>query len=390
MQYDGVSANLLHVIQIPSQLPSFCTFNANFYSSGIEFQLRNPHHEVFTDLNTGRPGLSFPLPMDEKLAQGDAFRKSREKLKAELEEIDRYFSSPEAGCHTGPLNCSVCDQKKGKLIRAFCDYYLSTEPGTWTLDYPHFREHLQLRLNEPDPSLEAVHSIFTARLRHHLKNEHCTPHVSDLPSTTTMKRILLNMFMEGEPIPSILNFYLSDLEGRVSETEAAQFVAAMQKTKTPEDRARLYVLYYCSNGPNDPPVLRDFKEKYTRIFEALVPHDEVLVAMRKEAQDYQAKNVQHVQQLEERLGALELGKKAHLKKEQRKNARNGGDVTEQVVNCSLDGCPIEINLMTEEVIECVICEWMAEKGGMDGERRERAVYCSVEHAEDDFVSIIFC
>jgi len=252
------------------------------------------------------------------------------------------------------------------------------------LDYPQFREHLQSSLSEPDPSLEAVHSIFAAGLRHHLKNEHCTPRVSDLPSTITMKSILSNMFMEGEPTPSILDFYLSDLEGRVSETEVARFVAAMQKTKTPEDRARLYVLYYCSTSPNDPPVLRDFKQKYARIFEALVPHDEVLAAMRKEAQEYQAKNMQ---QLEERLSALELGKKAHLKKEQRKNARNGGDVIEQVVNCSLEGCPIEVNLMTEEVIECVVCEWMAEKGGMDGERRERAVYCSVEHAEDDFVSI---
>jgi hypothetical protein len=231
-----------------------------------------------------------------------------------------------------------------------------------------------------------VHTLFQTGLKSHLKNDLCTPHPQDDPTSTSLKKLAMDMYKDDAPLPTILKFYLSELEARAPSPEAAQFLVALQATKTPEERAPLYIQYYCSPDPQDPPVLRNFKQKYARMFEALVPHDEVLSSMKKEADEFHKNKLGT---FKSQLSELQMAQNAHLKNKQKKLDRTQGghgDTRDQMVECTLEGCMAEINLMTGEIIECVICEWLAGKGGQNGDRRERAVYCSVEHAESDFVS----
>jgi hypothetical protein len=108
--------------------------------------------------------------------------------------------------------------------------------------------------------------------------------------------------------------------------------------------------------------------------------------MRKEASEFQ-KN--RVGKFKSQLSELQMAQNAHLKNKQRKLDRNGRErdnLRDQTVGCSLEDCMNEVNLMTDNIIECAICEWLAGKGGQNAERRERAIYCSIDHAESDFVS----
>lgn len=331
--------------------------------------------------------LTYPLAMDKKLAQGDAFRTANEKLRRQLQEIDDFYSRPEAPHHTGDRACQRCKENKeknDKLLQAIAGYYLFDEPEAWTSDFPGYRDSLHAALNKPDVDWNLIHKAFESGIRQHLRNDLCAVQPSDRPTSISSKQIMSAMYSDGTPLPKILKFYISELESRAPTEATAKMIRTLQSTRTAEERARLYIEYYCSSDPSDPPILRNFKQKYARMFEALVPHDEVLKAMRKEVDEVQKSKAE---KLQSQLSELQMAQNAHLKNKQKKLDRNGrghGNA-QQMVDCMMEGCVNEVNLMTDEIIECFICEWLAGKGGQNGEGRQRAIYCSAEHAEQDFV-----
>jgi hypothetical protein len=47
---------------------------------------------------------------------------------------------------------------------------------------------------------------------------------------------------------------------------------------------------------------------------------------------------------------------------------------------------MEVDVSTEEgAIQCAVCDWLARRS----ERRRRFFYCCEEHAEEDFVSLLY-
>lgn len=352
----------------------------------LELQLRSSQNVAFNRQDVFNTRLTYPLAMDKKLAQGDAFRTANEKLRRQLQEIDDFYSRPEAPHHTGDRACQRCKENKeknDKLLQAIAGYYLFDEPEAWTSDFPGYRDSLHAALNKPDVDWNLIHKAFESGIRQHLRNDLCAVQPSDRPTSISSKQIMSAMYSDGTPLPKILKFYISELESRAPTEATAKMIRTLQSTRTAEERARLYIEYYCSSDPSDPPILRNFKQKYARMFEALVPHDEVLKAMRKEVDEVQKSKAE---KLQSQLSELQMAQNAHLKNKQKKLDRNGrghGNA-QQMVDCMMEGCVNEVNLMTDEIIECFICEWLAGKGGQNGEGRQRAIYCSAEHAEQDF------
>jgi hypothetical protein len=114
------------------------------------------------------------------------------------------------------------------------------------------------------------------------------------------------------------------------------------------------------------------------MFGELIPHDEVLAAMKKEAADSHASKIDVLQR---EISELQMAQSAHLKVKAKKEEKHERMILDRepspkMVQCSLDGCANEVNLLAD-MIECAICEWLHRKGG----ERGRYVYCSVEHAE---------
>jgi hypothetical protein len=141
--------------------------------------------------------------------------------------------------------------------------------------------------------------------------------------------------------------------------------------------------YYCRPAWADSPQQKAFKAKYARMFGELIPHDEVLAAMEKEAADSHASKIDVLQR---EISELQMAQSAHLKVKAKKEEKHERMILDRepspkMVQCSLDGCANEVNLLAD-TIECAICEWLHRKGG----ERGRYVYCSVEHADEDFVS----
>lgn len=317
--------------------------------------------------------------MNKKLAQGDAFRRSKEALSSRLNEIEQGSFIPN-NRHTGSADCIPCKAKNSKIDYAFAEYYVSLEQH-----FPEFSQLIRKELDNPRRQLSEVHSLFKTGLRGHFKRDLCTPGKHESERLKTLRSLTISMFDDDTPLSVILKFYLSELNARAEDSETAKLLNLLQTTRSAEERAVIYIQLYCPPSLQDSPRQRNFKQKYTRLFEALTPHDEVVALMRKEADDYSKTRISEAQS---RLSELKMAQNAHLKNKQRKldrQRRGEESAREQVVDCVLEGCANEVNLVTSEVIECAICEWLAKKEGQDSERRERAVYCSTEHAEADFV-----
>lgn len=342
---------------------------------GVELQLR-AHQRL---PNTAS---KYPLTHDRRLQAGDQFRESKEQLEANLSEIERLYASPEAGPHEGPPNCQRCNKKKHEITRAFYDYYLSNDRRAWYAGDAHYKQEIQRRFEDPDVySLDDIHTFFQSALREHLKQDLCTVLRTDDTTTTNFKYKTLDLFNGSLSTDEILDAYLGHISSIAPNPEAAAFNAALQDTTTAEQRAQLYINYYCTPSWNDPPAVKAIKAKHARMFEALVPHDEVLSSWRKDAQDSQAAKISDLQG---KLSDIKMAQSAYLKNKKKKAEKDqrilDREPTPRIEQCALGGCPIEINLVTEQVIECAICEWMDRKGG----ERGRAVYCSLEHANEDF------
>ncbi|KAE8448747.1 hypothetical protein EG329_008962 [Mollisiaceae sp. DMI_Dod_QoI] len=319
-----------------------------------------------------RPGSSVRLSLDQRLAQGDRFREAKERLKSSLTEIEHLYSSSEHLIHSGQDDCERCTRKKADIARAYYSFYLDEDPQSWTSHASlEYKLELERKFNNPGSSLDDLHATFRSGLREYLKQDLCS-------GTGAAQRERTEIFVEERPTADVLNACLDHAQQKAPNPDAAAFIAELQETKTPEERAQLYVKYYCNSSWIDSSSVKNFKSKYARMFEQLVPHDEVVDAMRKEAEGSQLSKLEG---LRRQLNELEMAQSAHLKAKAKKDQKmRDREPTPGVVQCSLVGCANEVDLATDETIECAVCEWLERKGSEKG----RAFYCCVEHAEEDF------
>lgn len=344
---------------------------------GVDLQLRS--HQT-------HPSSTYPHSLDRRILEGDQFREAKGRLESTIQSIERYYASPQSGSHGGPPNCDRCQKKIHDIGRAYYEYYLSNDPRCWYADSPQYKQAMQRVFDNPNGySLDDAHFLSQSALRNHLKQDLCTAQPSDTSEINSLKYMISDVFNEGHSSTGdIINRYLHSIHHASRENpDAGSFVEALQPTTTPEERAQIYIKYYCSPSYNDTPPVKAFKSKYARIFESLAPHDEVLSAMRKEASDAQTSKVS---KLRETLGELKMAQSAHLKGKKKKEEKNQRmmerEPSPRMVRCALDVCVNEVDIVGGGVVECAVCEWLEKKGG------GRTVYCSVEHAEADFVS--FC
>ncbi|CAL3964372.1 hypothetical protein PZA11_001745 [Diplocarpon coronariae] len=334
------------------------------------------------------PHVSNPYPhsLDRRLLAGDAFRDAKIRLENTLRSIEDHYSSPAAGFHTGSPHCPRCLDKKKHVSRAYYDYYLSDDARSWYAEIPQYKHEIQRRFDNPDAySLDDIHVFFQATLREHLKQDLCAARRGDNGAVTSFKYKTSDLFNESiRSTSEILTAYLDNISLICPNKDSVGFVHALQNTTTPEERAQIYIQYYCASSWDDPPAVKTFKAKWARMFESLAPHDEILAAMRREADGCHASKLS---ELQGKLSDIKMAQSAHLKNKKRKAEKDQRDQrvldrepSPRTERCTLGGCPAEINLLDGTVIECAICEWLDRKGGDRG----RAVYCSVEHAEADF------
>jgi hypothetical protein len=240
------------------------------------------------------------------------------------------------------------------------------------------------KFDQPDgPNLEEIHELFQTTFRQYLKQTIFNPkeyHNSDIQSYKNMAGDLLD---QGKSINEVLETYhKSQLQTCGPSTAAA--IRDLSDSLEPRERAQIYISVYCSPLESDSAPVKNIKQKYARMFEKLVPHDEVISAWRAEAAASQDKNLS---ELKSTLADLQLGQSAHLKNKAKKaeKERKVREQTPQMVMCGKMGCPVDVNLNgPEDISVCEICEWMEKNGrGYGG-----TVYCSDQHCEDDFVSSI--
>jgi hypothetical protein len=322
--------------------------------------------------------------LDQRIRQGDQFRRAKAQLEAALESIKQL---PPHGSHSGQPGCERCARKKIQIRDAYFEYYISSDPDAWSSHLSHYQYQMAKKLNNPDGySLEEVHALFLSALREHMKQDLCILQSTDSPETRALKSMTRDMFDNGRPTSEILSDYAAAVERNAPNPDAAAFAAALNDSKTKEERAQIYIDYYCSPSWRDTSQQKNFKAKYARLFEQLIPHDEVVAAMKKEADDSQLSKIDGLQR---DLGELQMAQSAHLKDKAKKEEKSqrmmmDREPSPKMVQCSLDGCGNEINLLADAIIECAICEWLDRKGG----ERGRYVYCSIQHADEDFVSFL--
>ena len=332
----------------------------------------------------GAPPSTYPISLDQRLLLGDQYRSLKEWLKTELAEINRDF---QGGSHTASDSCERCIDKKRKVKQAYHDYYSSCS----AVRSSGYSDELNAMFKTPEKyHLEDIHAFFEARLRHHLKRDLCELRQGERGETAQSivdKTMAAEKFDEGRPLQEILDSVLESHLSSCQDPEQAAFVSRLQNTKLPVDRFPLYIKYYCNPCWNDTALQKNFKAKYARMFEAGKPHDEVVRTMRTEAAQTQA---EELSAWKHRLAELQMAQSAHLKnkrkKAERKDRKDLGreDYEPRVVHCSLKECESSIDVESEEAIECALCDYLARKS----HSRTHFYYCSVQHAEEDFVSLL--
>jgi hypothetical protein len=347
--------------------------------SSLELQIRS---------HAGPPGRfassgpRYPLSLNQRIRQGEQFRHSKAKLEATLQSIKQL---PPHGSHSGQPDCERCAHKNNQIKAAYQEYYISSDPDAWSTNLPQYRAAMAEKFNDPRGySLEEVHTFFLSAFREHLKQDLCRPTPKDTSQTLSLKSNTAAQFDSGRPTADILSDYAAAVERNAPNPDAAAFASSINNSRTNEERAQIYANYYCRPSWADSPHQKAFKVKYARMFESLIPHDEVLAAMKKEAEDSHASKIDVLQR---EISELQMAQSAHLKVKKKKEEKDQKMImlereeSPKMVQCSLEGCTNEVNLLGE-TIECAICEWLHRKGG----ERGRYVYCSVEHADEDFVS----
>jgi hypothetical protein len=347
---------------------------------GWEEMLMLTTHRTKSYDNIPNRGPVYPFSVDERVESGKEFLKAKLQLEAKLKSIRSYFNSPHAPAHTAPPNCDRCNTKNHRIAGAYHDFYSSNPP--LGVDEFEYRDALDRALREPlGPQLIQMHKVYQEALNQHLKNDLCAFQPSDDDDTKVYKNATRELFDHGHDTQETVKYYTDCQLRSTKDPKVAEFIKNLQKATSSEQRAQVYINFYCKSDATDTAEQRNFKTKYTRIFEQLNPHDNVVNAMRREAEEAQANKVS---KLSQSLGEMQMAFSAHLKNKARKAEKdkrmNDRDMPPRLANCGMEDCPIDFNVLTDETIECTICEWLERKGS----RGERLYYCSVEHAEEDF------
>ncbi|KAI6249036.1 hypothetical protein HI914_03005 [Erysiphe necator] len=326
-------------------------------------------------------GLNRKRTHDCRLAQVDAFRNAKQKLQETLHLIEEKSTPPNIEYHSGELNCFNCDAKNKKILDAYKEYFLTSDPNAWYAQVLDYEVAMQTRFRDikipTKNDLKDLYIIFRTKLREYIMTV-----ISDLglESDIELSKMLSNNLAQDIPLENLVQKAYHALLSHLTNPDAKNFVLNLQKTRTAAERAPIYIQYYCSVAVDDTPQQKNFKAKHTRMFENCLTHDEVLTAMRKEAQDL---NSQRVNALHTELGELQLAQSAHIKKKLRKEENiqqvRDRNSSQKSTRCSLVGCEVELDL-TKENIECAVCEWLERKCSGKG----RFFYCTVKHAEEDF------
>jgi hypothetical protein len=237
-----------------------------------------------------------------------------------------------------------------------------------------------------DVPWEAIHRRFKAELEEHLRNDLGTVLPGDRRYVVHSLRLahLLETMPLEEALASGFQEMVDDQVrsgNMVDATQPLGFNLRINEAKTNEERAALYVIYYCSPTPDDTPQMRNLKAKYAKLFESGKSHDTVLGMWKAEAKELKAREIEG---LEQRLGELKMAQSAHLKNKTKKKMKKDARMKDkrQIVECSLPACGRQMDNSNGGVDECVVCDWLVRRTG----QRQHVYYCSVAHAEEDFVS----
>jgi hypothetical protein len=232
-------------------------------------------------------------------------------------------------------------------------------------------------------TLGDIQDFYENALRNHLKLDLCSPNPDDTSEGYAFKRMISEMFDNKRSLEEIIDVYTRGQLSASGSQEAHDFLARLQQTTTAEERADIYSKFYCNPHWNDSTTVKNFKAKHARQFAELGTHDAVIRSMQDEAEKYQA---QQLDALKSALNDFQMAKSATMKHKKRRaeqaDLRMSDREAEETryMRCGLPGCHRDVDLL-EESIECGLCDWLASNDSS----RKRVYYCTVEHAEQDFV-----
>ena len=257
---------------------------------------------------------------------------------------------------------------------------------------------------QPNPDMKSIAERAERELRTWLRQDVCAAEDGDAEEVKGLKEAVAVEFDGARPTAEILEVFLRELQNLLAgggNAEATKLLNALQNTKGFGERVPLFLSYYGlepnpGGGSDNPtsPMLKSFKAKYRSMFEQGIGNEDVEEEMRR---DVGGKREQELGGLRKKLAGLELARSAaekeRFRREERARERKGKEkeTEKEAVTCGLDGCVKEVDSQIEGgPVQCAVCDWLVAKGGdREGEGRSRAIYCSVEHAEMDFVGVQF-
>ncbi|KAL3422748.1 hypothetical protein PVAG01_06904 [Phlyctema vagabunda] len=325
--------------------------------------------------------IVYPLTLDQRVLQRDLSRKDISTLNQALQTIRQECSQKCSG-----KAFAECAEHLTLGVEKYHDYYLNPEGGRWHSELTSYRTELQTMFDTEGCTMKDVQERANQELRQHIKNDLIATD-SDSEPVRAYKQRAVELLNDGEDIDHVFDFLLAEQTKNLGDEDTARLAHEIQEAYTPTDRKAIYIRYYCTPSPNDSKRVQNFKSKYTRQFQQELSHDTVLEAMRKEAQGSQIDDASH---LHVRLNELQMAQSAHVKSLARKAEKDRKmqdfEPTPEpiTVPCTLPDCGIRVALEDEEYagpIECGLCDWLSQNSST----RQRVLYCSSQHAEQDFV-----
>ncbi|KAG9242138.1 hypothetical protein BJ878DRAFT_517043 [Calycina marina] len=356
---------------------------------GVEFKVSLKATKQFVPFEDRR----YPQPLQQRIQQGEQFRRSGEELTRTLKNIEEEFTK-EGNAHTASPDCETCVAKRKRIWQAYSSYYLGVEPGRWDADLPEYRKKITEMFAAPEKyNLEDIDTRSKAELREHLRKDLCAtdPDIDSKCSHTykMFRSQLAKKFAKNVPTEDILKWaaaFEQSAPEPLRSKETSRFLDLLHAANTPQDKAQAYRQYYCSPSTDETAQQKNMKGKYRNLFDSNTSPESVVAAWKAEALQLQ---LEHTTKLTEQLRALKLAQSAQERKQAAKqaveNQKLHNAVEKRTARCSMQECGSEVDLDAEDgVLECALCDWLASKPGVKGEKREHAYYCCETHVEDDF------
>jgi len=328
---------------------------------------------------------SYPLSMERRLQQGDAFRESSEKLRTSLVEIEGQLSKGNR-TQDGRLSARSAKENRDLIRSCYCNFYLSSDPRAWHSHLPAYKREMYKLLNHTDEfPLAEINRTHNGLLEEHLLYDLTAGLPSDPREIRAIREMAFEAFQGrsnsgGEAFRDQILYFLSRLQDSAPTKAMADAVRELQTARGASDRSRVYINYYCSPSLSDTVSQKNFKAKFARMFDQGATHDEVYGLMEKEARsskEFTLRNYRN--ELEGLQGALAAQQKLKARKQEKDRRMRDRETTLRTTRCSLQGCTVNLDL-GEAQLECAICQWLDAKGS----GCTRFFYCSSKHADEDF------